>query len=209
MEKSLVAAAVEAAAQRGGLAHFLRSPLPGKADQIARFAAVHFAASRTLAATAGSERQLPAAGLTREGRDARGESLEEALRWAAAAAGCEASVKTHDRRGWEGVVGLGEAKQALVESLEWPQAHRELLDHFLGAGAGAGSVLLFGAPGTGKTSLARAAAAAMGATLLELKATDVVHSTGDFHFCLMSQVLPVPLRILQLFALCLSDSGHF
>lgn len=51
-----------------------------------------------------------------------------------------------------------------------------------GVGSGAafsgGSVLLYGPPGTGKTTLARACAHATGATLVELRATDVVHGTG-------------------------------
>jgi hypothetical protein len=47
-----------------------------------------------------------------------------------------------------------------------------------GAAFSGGSVLLYGPPGTGKTTLARACARATGATLIELRAPDVVHGTG-------------------------------
>jgi hypothetical protein len=102
--------------------------------------------------------------------------------------------------GWGSLFGLETAKQALVESVEWPLKHTELLNHFLGSGGGGGgngnngsgggggsgggsggggSVLLYGPPGTGKTSLVRACAEATGSSLLELRATDIVHSTGE------------------------------
>ena len=48
-----------------------------------------------------------------------------------------------------------------------------------GAAFSGGSVLLYGPPGTGKTTLGRACAKATGATLIELRATDVVHGTGE------------------------------
>lgn len=92
------------------------------------------------------------------------------------AAGVGPDERPGGGQGWLSVVGLAGAKGALEENLEWPARHPRLLRHFLGSGAGGGSVLLYGPPGTGKTSLARAAAAATGSFLLELRATDVVHS---------------------------------
>jgi len=50
--------------------------------------------------------------------------------------------------------------------------------HCRGAAFSGGSVLLYGPPGTGKTTLGRACAEATGASLIELRATDVVHGTG-------------------------------
>ena len=58
--------------------------------------------------------------------------------------------------GWDEVGGLLEVKDRLKESVEWPLTKPELFEHF-GIKPPRG-IVLFGAPGTGKTLLAKAIA---------------------------------------------------
>ena len=68
---------------------------------------------------------------------------------------------------WGDVGGLEEVKRALIESIEWPLKYAELFRR-------AGTVppkglLLTGAPGTGKTLLAKAAASQCGVNFISIK----------------------------------------
>ena len=65
-------------------------------------------------------------------------------------------VITQPTESWDDVGGLEEAKQQLQEIIEWPLKYPELYAH-LKANPPNG-ILLFGAPGTGKTLLAKALA---------------------------------------------------
>ena len=58
--------------------------------------------------------------------------------------------------GWEDAGGLGDVKQILVESVEWPLRYADLFDR-AGVRAPKG-IMLHGRPGTGKTLLAKALA---------------------------------------------------
>lgn len=68
---------------------------------------------------------------------------------------------------WEDVGGLGEIKQHLRETIEWPLKYAELFDQ-AGAHAPRG-ILLYGPPGTGKTLLARAVANEANANFISIK----------------------------------------
>lgn len=68
---------------------------------------------------------------------------------------------------WQDVVGLDEARQALVESVEWPLRFPEVF-HQTGAQPPKG-VLLSGPPGSGKTMLAKALASEAGVNFISVK----------------------------------------
>jgi transitional endoplasmic reticulum ATPase len=68
---------------------------------------------------------------------------------------------------WEEVGGLEEVKRLLVETIEWPFRYPELFNH-AGTSPPKG-VLLTGAPGTGKTLLAKAVASQSGVNFIAVK----------------------------------------
>ena len=68
---------------------------------------------------------------------------------------------------WEEIGGLGEVKQQLVESVEWPLAYAKLFQH-MDAKPPKG-ILLYGPPGTGKTLLAKAVATESQANFISVK----------------------------------------
>jgi transitional endoplasmic reticulum ATPase len=72
---------------------------------------------------------------------------------------------------WDQVGGLEEVKDRLRESIDWPLTKPELFKHF-GIEAPRG-VLLFGAPGTGKTLLARAIATETQANFITVKGPEL------------------------------------
>lgn len=72
---------------------------------------------------------------------------------------------------WDQVGGLEEVKDRLRESIDWPLTKPELFKHF-GIEAPRG-VLLFGAPGTGKTLLARAIASEAQANFITVKGPEL------------------------------------
>jgi transitional endoplasmic reticulum ATPase len=73
---------------------------------------------------------------------------------------------------WSEVGGLDDAKQTLIEMVVWPRQHPDAFRR-LGISPPSG-VLLYGAPGTGKTMLAKAAATETGSNFVELRASEVV-----------------------------------
>ena len=74
-------------------------------------------------------------------------------------------------KGWEDVGGLEEIKERLKESIEWPLTKPELFKHF-GITPPRG-ILLFGAPGTGKTLLAKAIAHEAKANFITVKGPEL------------------------------------
>jgi transitional endoplasmic reticulum ATPase len=73
---------------------------------------------------------------------------------------------------WEEVGGLEEVKERLKESVEWPLTKPELFEHF-GVKPPRG-IVLFGAPGTGKTLLAKAIATEAKANFISIKGPELV-----------------------------------
>jgi transitional endoplasmic reticulum ATPase len=73
---------------------------------------------------------------------------------------------------WETVGGLSEIKDRLKESVEWPLTKPELFEHF-GIKPPRG-IVLFGAPGTGKTLLAKAIANEAKANFISIKGPELI-----------------------------------
>ena len=73
---------------------------------------------------------------------------------------------------WEDVGGLNEVKERLKESIEWPLTRPEMFDHF-GINPPRG-IVLFGAPGTGKTLLAKAIASEAKANFITIKGPELI-----------------------------------
>ena len=73
---------------------------------------------------------------------------------------------------WEEVGGLDEVKDRLKESVEWPLTKPELFEHF-GIKPPRG-IVLFGAPGTGKTLLAKAIANEAQANFISIKGPEMI-----------------------------------
>ena len=73
---------------------------------------------------------------------------------------------------WESVGGLTEIKDRLKESVEWPLTKPDLFEHF-GIKPPRG-IVLFGAPGTGKTLLAKAIANEAKANFMSIKGPELI-----------------------------------
>ncbi len=73
---------------------------------------------------------------------------------------------------WDEVGGLEEVKDRLKESVEWPLTKPELFEHF-GIKPPRG-IVLFGAPGTGKTLLAKAIASEAQANFISIKGPELI-----------------------------------
>ncbi len=73
---------------------------------------------------------------------------------------------------WEDIGGLDKAKQQLREAIEWPLTKPEVFDR-MGIKSPRG-VLLYGAPGTGKTLLAKAVASESSANFISIKGPEVM-----------------------------------
>jgi transitional endoplasmic reticulum ATPase len=76
------------------------------------------------------------------------------------------------RVSWKDVGGLGDVKQQLMESVEWPLSQPEVFKR-LGINAPRG-ILLYGPPGTGKTLLAKAVANESDANFISIKGPEVM-----------------------------------
>lgn len=97
---------------------------------------------------------------------------------------------------WAHIGGMQRAKQRLQEQIEWPLRYADL---YARAGVPRSrGVLLCGAPGTGKTMLARAVASESGAAFLALRGS-VFHSTYDHP----AEVLREAFRRARLAAPCI------
>ena len=73
---------------------------------------------------------------------------------------------------WDEVGGLQDIKDRLKESIEWPLTKPELFEHF-GINPPRG-IVLFGAPGTGKTLLAKAIASEAKANFITIKGPELI-----------------------------------
>jgi transitional endoplasmic reticulum ATPase len=73
---------------------------------------------------------------------------------------------------WSDIGGLEDVKQALKEAVEWPLKHKDAFKR-LGIRPPKG-VLLYGAPGTGKTLLAKAVATESEANFISVKGPEVI-----------------------------------
>ncbi len=73
---------------------------------------------------------------------------------------------------WDSVGGLGSVKQELVEAVEWPLKHPESFKR-LGVQPPKG-ILLYGAPGTGKTLLGKAVASESKANFILIKGPELL-----------------------------------
>jgi len=79
---------------------------------------------------------------------------------------------------WDQVGGLTEVKERLKESIEWPLTRPEMFDHF-GINPPRG-IVLFGAPGTGKTLIAKAIANEAKANFITIKGPELISKwVGD------------------------------
>ncbi len=73
---------------------------------------------------------------------------------------------------WEDVGGLDDVKQTLRETVEWPLKHRELFEH--AKTRPPKGILLHGAPGTGKTLIAKALATESGLNFIAVKGPELM-----------------------------------
>ena len=79
---------------------------------------------------------------------------------------------------WDQVGGLKEVKERLKESIEWPLTKPEMFNHF-GINPPRG-IVLFGAPGTGKTLIAKAIANEAKANFITIKGPELISKwVGD------------------------------
>ena len=79
---------------------------------------------------------------------------------------------------WDQVGGLKEVKERLKESIEWPLTKPEMFEHF-GINPPRG-IVLFGAPGTGKTLIAKAIANEAKANFITIKGPELISKwVGD------------------------------
>jgi len=74
---------------------------------------------------------------------------------------------------WEDIGGLEKLKNLLKENIEWPFKYPKLFKH-MGAKRPKG-ILLFGAPGTGKTTIARALATQSSANFISVKGPELLN----------------------------------
>ncbi len=99
------------------------------------------------------------------------DNFREALREVEPSAIREVFVEVPNVR-WDDVGGLDTVKQELIEAIEFPLRYKEAFAK-LGA-RGAKGILLYGAPGTGKTMLAKAAASETGVNFISVKGAELL-----------------------------------
>jgi SpoVK/Ycf46/Vps4 family AAA+-type ATPase len=78
---------------------------------------------------------------------------------------------------WKDVAGLDDVKKALLEAIEVPLLHQELIKKYKIKPAK--GLLLYGPPGCGKTMIAKAAANELHATFLSISAADLMKGGYD------------------------------
>ncbi|MBI5286543.1 MAG: CDC48 family AAA ATPase, partial [Deltaproteobacteria bacterium] len=83
----------------------------------------------------------------------------------------EVFVEVPDVR-WEDIGGLDDVKQTLIEAVEWPLKYRELFNY--AKTRPPKGVLLYGAPGTGKTLLAKALATESEVNFISIKGPEIL-----------------------------------
>ncbi len=76
--------------------------------------------------------------------------------------------------GWNDVAGLGEVKQAFLETIEMPLLHEDLIKEYnIKPSRG---ILLFGPPGTGKTLIAKAASNELNSSFISISGAELTKS---------------------------------
>jgi transitional endoplasmic reticulum ATPase len=106
-----------------------------------------------------------------DGLEVSNAAFAEAMRRVKPSTGRELFREVADVR-WSDVGGLDEAKRVLREAIEWPLKHGEL---FLQIGTTPPKgILLAGAPGTGKTLLAKAVAKESGVNFIAVKGPELL-----------------------------------
>jgi SpoVK/Ycf46/Vps4 family AAA+-type ATPase len=81
-------------------------------------------------------------------------------------------VEGIDETSWDDIGGLESVKQQLIEMVEWPTKHESIIQKYgmrLSAGA-----LLYGAPGCGKTMLAKAVASSCKANFMYINGPEIL-----------------------------------
>ncbi|MFB6100421.1 MAG: CDC48 family AAA ATPase [Candidatus Nanohalobium sp.] len=116
------------------------------------------------------EEEVPAEVL--EELEVKKEHFEQAMNLVEPSAMREFFVEVPDVS-YEDVGGLEEAKQELVEAVEWPLNHGEMFDH-MDTDSPKG-ILLYGPPGTGKTLLAKAVANASDSNFIPVKGPELLN----------------------------------
>jgi len=100
-----------------------------------------------------------------------GEDFEEALKTIEPSAMREVFVEIPDIH-WEDIGGLDNAKQELIESVEWPLTYPEVFGAV--ATEPPKGILLFGPPGTGKTLLGKAVATESKANFISIRGPELL-----------------------------------
>ncbi|NQV00499.1 MAG: CDC48 family AAA ATPase, partial [Parcubacteria group bacterium] len=99
------------------------------------------------------------------------EDFYEALKLIEPSALREVSIEIPNIK-WSDIGGLEKAKQELIETVEWPLKHPELFEYAktkIPKG-----ILLYGAPGTGKTLLAKAVASESETNFISIKGSELI-----------------------------------
>ena len=98
------------------------------------------------------------------------EDFYEALKTITPSALREVFIEVPNVR-WDDIGGLEQAKQELIESVEWPIKYPEAFEAFHSKPAK--GIMLFGPPGTGKTMLAKAVASESEANFISVKGPEI------------------------------------
>lgn len=87
--------------------------------------------------------------------------------------GAEEKKKPREKEvSWEDVAGLKEVKKALLEAIEMPLLHEDLMKQYKVRPSK--GILLYGPPGTGKTLIAKAASSELNASFQSLSGADLM-----------------------------------
>jgi transitional endoplasmic reticulum ATPase len=81
-------------------------------------------------------------------------------------------IQTKKNIGLDDVVGLNDAREAIEEAIIFPMIHPDLFEYY-GVKPHKG-ILLYGPPGCGKTTLARAAATSSDAAFFNIRVSDII-----------------------------------